>query len=119
MKKSVLRHIWPALLLVLVGVVSYWNSFDSPFVYDDFATIQSNSSVQFGDQLAHVPLNLWSRTLLYVTFAANYAAGGQNVWGYHSVYLLNGLLIYFLALRIWPILRASPGSPSARPPIPE
>jgi hypothetical protein len=123
MKKSVLRHIWPMLLLLLAGVVSYWNSFDAPFVFDDFATIQSNSSVQFGDQLAHVPLNLWSRTLLYVTFAANYAAGGQNVWGYHLVnlllHLLNGLLIYFLALRIWAILRASPGASLARPPMPE
>jgi hypothetical protein len=58
MKKSVLRHIWPAVLLLLAGLISYWNSFDSPFVFDDFATIESNSSVQFGDQLAHVPLNL-------------------------------------------------------------
>src|SRR5437870_11064323 len=114
---SVLRRIWPALLLLVVGVVSYWNSFDVPFVFDDFATIQSNSSVQFGNQLSHVPLNLWSRTLLYMTFAANYAAGGQNVWGYHLVnlllHLLNGLLIYFIALRIWPILRPSPGAPLA------
>src|ERR1051326_6757646 len=123
MKKSVLRHIWPALLLLLAGVISYWNSFDSPFVFDDFATIESNSSVQFGDQLTHVPLNLWSRTLLYVTFAANFAAGGQNVWGYHLVnlllHLLNGLLIYFLALRIWAISRFSGGGPLARSPIPE
>ena len=84
---SLSRRLWPLLLLPVAGVVAYWNSFDVPFVFDDFVTIQSNSSVQFGDLLS-LPANLWTRTLLYMTFAANYAAGGQNVWGYHLVNLL-------------------------------
>src|SRR5207245_1043887 len=38
-------------------------------------------------------------------FAANYALGGQNVWGFHLVnlllHLLNGVLIYILAKEIF------------------
>src|SRR5215471_2064547 len=106
---TILATILPIFLLLSAGIIAYWNSFDVPFVFDDFTTIQSNSSVQFGDSLAKIPSDLWFRTLLYMTFAANYAAGGQNVWGYHLVnlllHLLNGVLIYVLAKEIF--LRAS------------
>jgi tetratricopeptide (TPR) repeat protein len=102
---TIFATILPIFLLVTAGVIAYWNSFDVPFVFDDFSTIQSNSSVQFGDSLARIPSNLWFRTLLYMTFAGNYAVGGQNVWGYHLVnlllHLLNGVLIYFLAKEIF------------------
>jgi tetratricopeptide (TPR) repeat protein len=102
---TIFAIILPIFLLLTAGVIAYWNSFDVPFVFDDFTTIQSNSSVQFGDSLVGIPSNLWFRTLLYMTFAANYALGGQNVWGYHLVnlliHLLNGVLIYVLATEIF------------------
>src|SRR5437773_10665320 len=104
-KHKSLAYILPILVLLAAGVAAYWNSFDVPFVFDDFTSIQTNASVQFGDSLAQIPSNLWFRTLLYMTFAANYALGGQNVWGFHLVnlllHLLNGLLIYFLARQIF------------------
>jgi tetratricopeptide (TPR) repeat protein len=103
----------PIFLLLAAGLIAYWNSFDAPFEFDDFSTIQSNSSVQFGDSFARIPSNLWFRTLLYMTFAANYAVGGQNVWGYHLVnfllHLLTALLIFVLAKEIFS---------RARPPFP-
>jgi tetratricopeptide (TPR) repeat protein len=109
-----LSYILPILLLLAAGVIAYWNSFDVPFVFDDFTTIQSNSSVQFGDSLARIPSNLWFRTLLYMTFAGNYVVGGQNVWGYHLVnlllHLLNAVLIYILAKKI--LSRASTPFPA-------
>src|SRR5438093_6457356 len=104
-KHKSLAYILPILVLLAAGVAAYWNSFDVPFVFDDFTSIQTNASVQFGDSLAQIPSNLWFRTLLYITFAANYALGGQNVWGYHLVNLLlpllNGILIYLLAKEIF------------------
>jgi hypothetical protein len=37
--------------------------------------------------------------LLYVTFAANFAAGGQNVWGYHLVNLTAAILVLALGAK--------------------
>ena len=88
-----------------MGVLAYWNSFDVPFVFDDMDTIERNSAVQFGDLLTRVPAAFWRRTLLFITFAANHAVNGQNVWGYHVVnllfHLMNGILIYLVAKHIF------------------
>jgi len=100
-----LTHALPLLILLSVGVIAYWNSFDVPFVFDDMDTIETNSAVQFGDALTRVPAALWARTLLFITFAANHAINGQNVWGYHLVnlllHVLNGVLIYVIGKHIF------------------
>ncbi len=100
-----LTYALPLLILLSVGVIAYWNSFDVPFVFDDMDTIETNSAVQFGDALTRVPAALWARTLLFITFAANHAINGQNVWGYHLVnlllHVLNGALIYVIGKHIF------------------
>src|SRR2546426_1383983 len=100
-----LTYVLPLLILLSVGVIAYWNSFDGPFVFDDMDTIETNSEVQFGAALTRVPAALWARTLLFITFAANHAINGQNVWGYHLVnlllHVLNGALIYVIAKHIF------------------
>ncbi len=95
-------HLIPILVLLSLGTLAYWNSFDVPLVFDDLLTIQRNAGVRFGDYFS---VNLLSgRSLLYWTFAANYFLHGQDVWGYHLVnlilHLLNGVLIYFVARHI-------------------
>ena len=79
------RQTFVALSLALIGLIAYWNSFDVPFVFDDLVSIETNTGVQFGDSLNLS--SLWSRSVLYFTFAANRVFGGQNVWGYHLVNL--------------------------------
>src|SRR5437762_2915425 len=85
------------IIVCVAGIVAYWNTFDVPLVFDDLPTIQWNTGVQFGDYLN--PSTLFSRSVLYLTFAVNYSLGGQDVWGYHLVnlalHLLDGILIYF------------------------
>jgi len=100
------RNWWRALpffLLIAVGFVAYWNSFDVPLVFDDLNSIQRNAGVLFGDALQ--PSRLISRSLLFATFAMNYAIGGQNVWGYHLVnlvlHILNGIIIFFIAQQVF------------------
>ena len=87
------------LIVVLAGIVVYWNSFDVPLVFDDYLSVQNNADVRFGDALR--PGTLGGRSLLYVTFAINYALHEQDVWGYHFVslllHLLNGILVLFSA----------------------
>src|SRR5207253_651820 len=91
--------VTPALVLLALGVVAYWNSFRVPFVFDDLISISLNSDVQLGASLADW---LWSpRGVLRATFTLNHALNGDDVWGYHFVnlviHILNALLIYVLA----------------------
>src|SRR5689334_10209484 len=90
-------------VLALLGLISYWNSFDVPFVFDDLLTIQANSGVQFGDFLK--PQLLATRPLLYLTFAINYQLHGQQVFGYHLfnlvLHVLNGILVLSIATHIF------------------
>src|SRR5262245_1642015 len=90
-------------ILAILGVVSYWNSFDVPFVFDDLLSIQANSGVHFGDFLK--PQLLATRPLLYFTFAINYQIHAQQVFGYHLVnlvlHVLNGMLVLLIATHIF------------------
>lgn len=101
---SIWTNRWFCLgVLCVLGLIAYWNSFDAPLVFDDFLTIQRNANVRFGDYLRDS--FLWSRSLLFATFALNYIVSGQEVWGYHLVnlllHLLNGILIFFIAEKIF------------------
>ena len=90
-------------LLAIFGLVSYWNSFDVPFVFDDLLSIKANSGVQFGDFLK--PQLLATRPVLYLTFAINYQIHAQQVFGYHLVnlvlHVLNGMLVLLIATHIF------------------
>ena len=104
--RSIPAHLVPLVVLLSVGTLAYWNSFDAPLVFDDLLSIQRNEGVRFG---TYFDINLLNgRALLYWTFAANYFFHGQAVWGYHLVnlilHLLNGVLIYFLASRVFMLL---------------
>jgi hypothetical protein len=81
-----------AVILLVLALAAYWNSFGTSFVFDDLSSIQRNDAVHTGA----VQL-VGTRSLLYLTFALNYMLGGLNVWGYHGVNFLlhlgNGLLV--------------------------
>src|SRR5438552_18897624 len=95
-------------LWVVFGILSatalgaYWNSFSVPFVFDDLLTIQKNTGVRFGEFAWNL---LGARSVLYLTFTLNSIWSGQAVWSYHLVnlllHLLNGLLIFLLAERMF------------------
>lgn len=96
-----------ALLLVLAGALAYANSFHGPFVFDDFASIVNNPTLQ-GDLAGALqpPANgetVTGRPLLNLSFALNYAHDGKNVAGYHAVnlaiHLLAGLVLFGLVRR--------------------
>src|SRR5439155_887166 len=94
---------WVAFgVLFAVALIAYWNSFSVPLVFDDLLTIQKNSQVRFGEFNWNL---LTTRSVLYLTFTVNYIWAGQEVWSYHLVnfllHLLNGLLVFLLAERIF------------------
>jgi tetratricopeptide (TPR) repeat protein len=103
------RELAAPLVLALLGVVCYSNSFTGPFVYDGIPYIVDNPSLR---QLCPWKLTLGrSRPVSYYSFALNYAAnerlyapgGGYDVWAFHAtnlaIHVLAGLALYGLVWR--------------------
>jgi tetratricopeptide (TPR) repeat protein len=96
--------LWLVVAIVLVaGLVAYGNSFEGPFVFDGRPTIRDNQSLrQLWPIWRHLlePLpgsTVEGRPLANLSYALNYAVGGDTEWGYHAVnlgvHLLAGLTL--------------------------
>jgi tetratricopeptide (TPR) repeat protein len=119
---SRLRWRWaaflPAGLIVVAGLAVYANSFQGPFIFDDFATIVDNPTIRHLWPLGPVLTppaeggTVTSRPLFNLSLAINYRLGGFNVWGYHAtnlaIHLINGLLLLGILWRTFhlPALQA-------------
>ncbi len=100
---------WIPLLLVLLTVLVYSNSWQVPFVFDDETAILTNASIR---DLVDLPAvlapprgeSVGGRPILNLTFAINYAISGTAVWSYHLgnllIHLSAGLLLFGLIRRI-------------------
>ncbi len=90
------------LIIVVLGVLIYSNTFNIPFAFDDTSSIRYNSTIK---DVHHIidPQNIYSNRLIgQLTFALNYQLHGLNVAGYHIfnllIHLLNALLVYWLII---------------------
>ncbi len=97
-----LSAAWVAAALLVLLLLSYGNSFQASWHYDDSSNIVHNSKVHMGQwswaQLrqslsAGMAFQVISRPLAYMSFALNYRAGGLDVFGYHVV----NLVIHWIA----------------------
>jgi tetratricopeptide (TPR) repeat protein len=106
------------LLIALVGILAYANTFTAPFQFDDDAYIVNNPIIRtFHYFLAPsditgltertptaVPPALryafMTRMLGYFTFAVNYHLHGLDVIGYHAVnlaiHIMNGIFVFLI-----------------------
>jgi len=89
------------LIIVVLGVLIYSNTFNAPFAYDDIITITS----PIIKDIRHFidPQNIYgSRFIGQLSFALNYQLHGFKVTGYHIfnllIHLLNALLVYWLII---------------------
>lgn len=90
---------WPAIpnsvyaaLIVAITGAAYFNGLQAPFVLDDLTTIVVNPTIRSLSPLGDVlfpPGEIYSagRPVLNLSFALNYALGGQAVGGYHAINL--------------------------------
>jgi hypothetical protein len=102
------RPVLHYLLIVVIAILVYSNSFDSPFQWDESDFIVRNPIVR---NLAYFwapsqakgidpdyTMFLKTRYLGYLTFALNYQLHGFQVLGYHifnvAVHILNAILVY-------------------------
>lgn len=90
-----------AMIIALVVVAAFWNSFEGVFVFDDILHIVENPRVRVLTP-PWAPLLGTTRPLIQASMALNYAIGGLNPWGYHAVNLglhLGATLLLFGLLR--------------------
>ena len=102
---------WAAVAcLVALGLLAYAGSTRGPFVYLDQAAIRDNPTIRHLWPLARVltppvdrGVTVEGRPLVNLSFAANYAASGLNVTGYHvvniGIHLLAGLTLFGVVRR--------------------
>jgi len=80
-------------LIVALACGGYSNSFTTPFVYDDAATIRDNVTIRqlwpLSGPLTPPPTAypISGRPIVNLSLAANYRLGGLNPWGYHAMNL--------------------------------
>ncbi|MCH2133546.1 MAG: tetratricopeptide repeat protein [Phycisphaerales bacterium] len=90
------------LIIVIAGLVAYWNSLDGAFVYDDVPAILNNEMQLEADGLSYVQQS--RRPLVALSIWLNYTMGGLNPVGYHlfnlAIHLINGLLLFELIRRL-------------------
>ena len=109
-----------ALVAAILGMVLYSGASTNPFQYDDLHSIQYNPHIR---SLGNLPsfftdLHTFSsdsrgtmfRPLVLISYALNYAWGGQGVAGYHWFNLFLHLLC---ALLLYALLSRSLGEPAA------
>ncbi|MBI4837893.1 MAG: hypothetical protein HY806_01860 [Nitrospirae bacterium] len=104
------KPLFHILLIVIIGLISYSNTFNVPFYLDDVPNIAENPIIKnfqyFTDPSNAKGLPLYTgfkmRFIGYLTFALNYKLHDLDVTGYHifniSVHIINALLIYWLIL---------------------
>jgi len=115
---------WLALVLIaLVAALIYSNIYHSPFVFDDKSQIVERMSIRHLENHLSLEQLLKPRAIVDLTFALNYKFGKLNVFGYHLVnvliHIINGFIVYFLALIIFKQLSVSPIPQSLNPSIPK
>jgi tetratricopeptide (TPR) repeat protein len=104
--KNRLLGPWPAcILIVLTVVIIYGNIYDHQFVFDDVGRIKNNLVIRELQNFFSFDRLFKPRAVVDFTFALNYRFGELDAFGYHLVnmviHILNGVLVYFLALIIF------------------
>jgi len=93
--------LWPALVLIAVGVSVYANSLWGVFLFDDAYAIVDNVRIR-----GLYPVERWletERPVVELSLAVNYAIGKLNVSGYHvfnlAVHIAAALTLFGLVRR--------------------
>jgi len=96
-----------AASLVLAALLIYANVLNGEFVFDDFEYVVENPLIR---DLSQVSMSD-PRQIGYLSFAVNYALGGEEPWGYHlvniAIHAVNAVLVFLL---VGAVLTALSGS---------
>ncbi len=94
------KKIFPYILILFLGTVVYFKSFQVPFSLDDYPVIVLNPQVQTLQNLPALFSFDPTRFITHLTLAINYKLAGFNVLNYHRFNLflhgLNAVLCFWL-----------------------
>ena len=92
-----------AAIILLTGI-SYSNSFQNSFQFDDIPRIMENHDIRSLKGLLKPRPSEKKRYVVDVSLWLNYRLGGYTVAGYHVfnllVHICNSILVYFLVLKL-------------------
>ncbi|MBI4683772.1 MAG: tetratricopeptide repeat protein [Nitrospirae bacterium] len=99
------KPVFSFLLIIVIAIIAYSNTFTAPFIFDDKPSIIDNPLIKdlnnFFSSSKGYEFNP-RRFIGYFTFALNYHFGGLDVTGYHiinlAIHIINAMLVYFLVL---------------------
>src|SRR3989339_69162 len=107
-KMFIIKRISLIIAICLVAVISYSNSFNGPFHFDDLPFIVENQTIRDIGDIGAIwkgVLPQHSRFVAFYTFALNYHFNKLDVFGYHVtnlvIHIISSLLVWwFVALLI-------------------
>ncbi|MFH1359947.1 MAG: tetratricopeptide repeat protein [Candidatus Omnitrophota bacterium] len=106
-------HGWAFVLIALLSLCVYSNTFQSDFQFDDLSTIVGNPAIRGMPNVRQLWASFNTRFFTGFTFALNYAVGGLHVSGYHLINVLihicSSVCVYIFVLLTFqtPALRDS------------
>ena len=105
LKSSLGKRSLALAFISIAAIICYSNIYLCPFVFDDRPIIQEDLVVRDVTNYLCLDSLLKPRNIVNLTFALNYKVGKLNVFGYHLInvliHIINGFLVYFLALSIF------------------
>ncbi len=104
--KKVFTQLQAIFILSLLGMVSFFATLRSPFLYDDAHAIVENPYIRdlwdFQNQVGIG--NIFNRSVVLLTYAVNRQVGQLDVFGFHLVNILLhicvGIILYFLVEKL-------------------
>jgi protein O-mannosyl-transferase len=109
------RNLLFSLILLLLTLLAYANSFEASFHHDDVHVIVRNAHIKDLGKIPQFFFQPWMgsgiytetssyRPLLLATFALNFHLGGLNVFGYHlfnfGLHVTCAILVYFILIHL-------------------
>jgi hypothetical protein len=93
---------WALLLIAVLVLIAYSNTFTSSFHFDDNPSITENTTIKRVSLDNIMQILQGVRPVVYLSIMFNYMVSGLNVVGWHifniAVHIANSFFVYFLVL---------------------
>jgi len=100
------KSVYSFSLIAVAALLVYSNTFQVPFVLDDFESIRDNPLIRNPADFIQLFLLYKTRFIGYFSFSINYWIGQNSVTGYHVFNLIlhaaNGCLVFWLTRLLLP-----------------
>jgi protein O-mannosyl-transferase len=101
-----LEKVKALALICICGIIVFFVTVHSPFLYDDAHAIEDNPYIKNLSKFQQLVglQNIFNRSILLFTFSVNHAVGQVDTFGYHLIniilHLCVAIILYFLTFEI-------------------